>query len=167
MTVTVTERTCPRCRLTKPAAEFSRSNSTKSGLQIYCKPCHVKVNAANAEKAKARYARYRAKKGTKKQRAWRHRNPKQGRKKDAETKEYVPIILADPCSYCGAPLELGFHGTVDHIEPREEGGDDHWTNMTPACKRCNSAKRDRPLLLFLARRHGCYEFRRDLDREAA
>lgn len=62
----------------------------------------------------------------------------------ASDREYVEIILRDPCAYCG-----GVGGEVDHILPLAAGGDGHWENLTPACRRCNARKNDRKLLQFL------------------
>lgn len=42
MTVTVTEKTCPRCGETKPASEWHRKSSSKDGLHSYCKLCSIK-----------------------------------------------------------------------------------------------------------------------------
>jgi 5-methylcytosine-specific restriction endonuclease McrA len=39
------------------------------------------------------------------------------------------------CTYCNAPAT-----TVDHVVPLVRGGTNHEGNLTPACKRCNSAK---------------------------
>ncbi len=36
---TVTEKRCPRCGMSKPAGDFSRSRRTFDGLQTYCKLC--------------------------------------------------------------------------------------------------------------------------------
>lgn len=57
------------------------------------------------------------------------------------------ILFSDPCPYCGSPVE-----TIDHILARARGGTDHWTNVTGACRACNRAKRDLPLLVFVMRR---------------
>ena len=41
------------------------------------------------------------------------------------------------CQYCGTstkPL------TVDHIIPKEKGGNDSWENLVAACERCNFKK---------------------------
>jgi hypothetical protein len=43
------------------------------------------------------------------------------------------------CLYCGKPFgdrEL----TRDHVQPRVMGGDDSWTNVVAACRRCNQHK---------------------------
>ena len=77
---------------------------------------------------------------------------------DGETHRgaWMRLLRADPCAYCEMP---GAAGTLDHIEPRSRparapGGAHCWTNYTGACPRCNSAKAQRPLLLFLAGRRG-------------
>jgi len=70
---------------------------------------------------------------------------RRGARPDAEAKEYMAIILHDPCAYCGDAAEH-----VDHIVPLKSGGDSMWDNLTPACQRCNYAKRDKSLLSFLA-----------------
>lgn len=41
------EKTCTRCRLTKPASEFSKDSRGKDGLQGWCKDCGHKHYAAN------------------------------------------------------------------------------------------------------------------------
>lgn len=92
-------------------------------------------------------------------RAWLKANPDKLRKYRARMstertlggntalQSYVEILLKDPCSYCGAPSE-----TIDHIEPVSKGGKHEVTNITGACKSCNSAKSDKPLLIFLVQR---------------
>lgn len=70
-----------------------------------------------------------------------------------------PAYLAnDPCAYCG-----GVATAVDHIVPRDAEGADNWTNMTASCRSCNSSKGTKSLLIFLAHRHGCWQFQRDLS----
>ena len=53
------------------------------------------------------------------------------------------------CVYCGevfAAEEL----SVDHVQPRQRGGDGSSGNVVTACKRCNTLKGDRPLAEYLA-----------------
>jgi len=44
------------------------------------------------------------------------------------------------CQYCGT-----FEGpvTVDHIVPKDQGGEDSWENLVCACMKCNTKKRNR------------------------
>jgi hypothetical protein len=49
------------------------------------------------------------------------------------------------CVYCGEVKPL----TMDHIIPLSKGGQHTKNNIIPACLSCNSAKRDRPVLLQL------------------
>lgn len=51
------------------------------------------------------------------------------------------------CCYCG-----GKATTIDHVIALSAGGSDDIDNLVPACGRCNSGKRDRPLLVWLASR---------------
>lgn len=37
--ITVAWKTCPRCKVSKPAHDFARSRSRKDGLDSYCKAC--------------------------------------------------------------------------------------------------------------------------------
>lgn len=40
------------------------------------------------------------------------------------------------CQYCGHKGEL----TLDHVVPRSKGGPSNWSNLTTACRPCNSKK---------------------------
>lgn len=61
-----------------------------------------------------------------------------------EAAQYAELVRRDPCSYCGRP-----GGQADHIEPLNRDGLHDAENLTGACRSCNSAKGDRPLLAFL------------------
>ncbi|MGX8904241.1 HNH endonuclease [Streptomyces netropsis] len=43
------------------------------------------------------------------------------------------------CTYCSSGVAEG----IDHVIPTSEGGRDDVTNIVPACRSCNSSKRDR------------------------
>jgi 5-methylcytosine-specific restriction endonuclease McrA len=52
-------------------------------------------------------------------------------------REQVFALKGRVCVYCGA------EGTeVDHVIPRSRGGSHDERNLVPACKSCNSSKRD-------------------------
>jgi 5-methylcytosine-specific restriction endonuclease McrA len=73
-----------------------------------------------------------------------HHNKRKGAPFTKSALEYVPILLADPCSYCGNPAEV-----IDHIQPIALDGDSDSNNLTAACRACNSRKYAKPLLHFL------------------
>ena len=66
--------------------------------------------------------------------------------RDAEP--WRDILRRDPCAYCGVVPGR----TVDHIEAVSTGGRNNASNLTGACKRCNSHKGSLSLLVALHRR---------------
>lgn len=60
------------------------------------------------------------------------------------------LANAGLCTYCGERKKL----VMDHIDPLSRGGEHDISNVTPACKHCNSSKLASSLLLWLARRAG-------------
>ena len=54
------------------------------------------------------------------------------------------VIEAQPsCTYCGTEGDPSNPLTADHFVPKALGGTDDRDNLVTACRRCNSAKRDR------------------------
>lgn len=53
------------------------------------------------------------------------------------------------CVYCHKSLQ---RATMDHVVPLNRGGDHSGSNVVPSCRRCNRAKSDKPLVVFLAER---------------
>lgn len=43
---------------------------------------------------------------------------------------------SNACTYCGSRKDL----TLDHVLPKSRGGQTSWTNLTTACRRCNTQK---------------------------
>lgn len=55
--------------------------------------------------------------------------------------EYMTELLALPCAYCGATVDM----TVDHVVPLARGGTHSAENLVAACRPCNSSKHTRLL----------------------
>lgn len=55
---------------------------------------------------------------------------------------------AGRCWWCGVHMEWGADFTVDHLVPTSNGGSDELDNLVPACKGCNSRRRNRDLRWF-------------------
>lgn len=66
-----------------------------------------------------------------------------------ESVAFMGILRGDPCCYCGV---LGESSTVDHITALVGGGTNEWSNLTSACRSCNSSKNAADVLSFLLRR---------------
>lgn len=67
------------------------------------------------------------------------------------TVEEWQSVVADSlglCAYCSECPKL----TMDHIEPLNLGGAHDPENIAAICQRCNSSKRDKPLVLWLTLR---------------
>ena len=63
---------------------------------------------------------------------------------------YFRDIKHDPCAYCGGPAN-----TRDHVIPKGMGGGNlGYQNVVMACRKCNQAKGNKPLLRFLLKRIG-------------
>ena len=65
----------------------------------------------------------------------------------AEHEKAIKAAYKGRCAYCGRkPKQL----TIDHVIPLAKGGSHIPENLVPACKPCNSAKRDREAPSFPA-----------------
>lgn len=57
---------------------------------------------------------------------------------DEDTKQHISWCRKQKCFYCGKD-----GGTHDHVIPISRGGDNHWSNIVPACSKCNGTKQDK------------------------
>jgi 5-methylcytosine-specific restriction endonuclease McrA len=61
--------------------------------------------------------------------------------------EYMGLLRADPCVYCGSPTNH-----IDHIVPLAREGAHEWGNLAPTCATCNASKATQDVLTFMLRR---------------
>jgi 5-methylcytosine-specific restriction endonuclease McrA len=61
--------------------------------------------------------------------------------------EFLRDLKAQACIYCGDPFQA-----ADHFQPLAKGGLHCRENLVPACAPCNSSKKDRDPMEFLADR---------------
>ncbi len=164
---------CRRCGQVKPLSEFHCRKKARDGRRSVCAECIRPISAAKAIKRyyanqehEQRRARnwYRAHREERKpkMREWQkahasefcrymtQANRRRRPGKDAETLEFRAMLKQDPCAYCGTPPD----GTnqVDHMVSSTDGGSNHWSNLTAACRNCNAMKFKRTPLFFLIER---------------
>ncbi len=60
--------------------------------------------------------------------------------------ERLKMTMPQSCVYCGSASKL----CLDHLIPRNSGGDDNSDNLIWACNRCNSSKSDKDMLSWHA-----------------
>jgi 5-methylcytosine-specific restriction endonuclease McrA len=70
----------------------------------------------------------------------------------AITKKELQRLNRGPCFYCGATEQI----TVDHVVAIARGGVDGIGNLVPACKSCNSQKRQLTIMEWRLKREGRY-----------
>lgn len=59
--------------------------------------------------------------------------------------EKAKIEHSNTCCYCGSTNNI----ETDHLIPRSKGGTDSGDNLIPACKACNSSKKDKDMLTWI------------------
>ena len=117
---------CPKCKTNKDWSEFSRSKSTKEGLQGWCKECHKKEShdwyLANSKLAIEHSAKWRkdnperaAKSNARHSRKYRIRYPEKAKARAAVRKALADGRLTkEPC-HCGETNVQGHH--KDYSKP--------------------------------------------------
>jgi HNH endonuclease len=146
-----TEKQCSVCKETKPANEFYGTDRNPSGLYSRCKDCHNQ----RAAPGQARYRQVNEAKVREWLNRWEVQNrdarrainhKRRARERQVEstfTREQWAALKAaysNRCAYCGKPSK---RLTIDHVIPLSQGGPHMVQNIVPACKPCNSGKKDR------------------------
>jgi 5-methylcytosine-specific restriction endonuclease McrA len=68
-------------------------------------------------------------------------------------REWLLEAYGPLCAYCGKRIPPGDPVTLDHVRPRKgQTAYDRPDNLVIACRDCNAAKADTPLLAFLLAR---------------
>ena len=87
--------------------------------------------------------------GATKQTVSHHTSVPTGPKAYAETRRWLVARHGPVCAYCGVTWPERTL-TLDHVTPRRgQSAFDRRDNLVLACKRCNTAKADKPFLVYL------------------
>lgn len=142
------QKYCWRCRGWRDGSQFARDSSRWDGRASACFSCRRKpkqlrlIRPTPAESARLHYATDAAFRRRRNQRTAARR-----RGVEVVPLEGCEALLEkfnNACAYCGGPAE-----TWDHIVPVSQGGRTVPGNIVPACKSCNSKKKDRSVYDFI------------------
>ncbi len=111
----------------------------------YAKANRPRINERMRKHRKTDIFRLRARASSMRKRALQYGNTAStDAYRDDESLLHLNLLMHDPCSYCGMPMEA-----IDHIVPLTKDGTEDWTNLTATCKSCNSRKNNKSLFEFL------------------
>lgn len=147
--VTDTHKQCAECKELIKLSEFSPSKRGRLGLSAYCKPC-ASLRVLRSVPTKIR--RIRTQNYRDKNRNWwraLHRINQFNRRRKQKlvsdgtvTKDFIESIYKmTNCYYCKEEIPKDLR-TLEHILPLNRGGLHTSTNITMACLKCNTSKRD-------------------------
>lgn len=141
---------CTHCTTWLPLAKFSAHQDSPNGKRNICNTCSGRYAYKTQRlriiaNVRAYQKKYPEKHKMRKRAAERKRHGKIVVGK-VTTKEYRQVFLdfSHRCAYCGVHAD-----TADHVQPLSKGGEHAATNLVPACKSCNFAKHDKPLMKWL------------------
>jgi len=149
-------KTCSKCALSKPLAEFYPYKSSPDGHQARCKRCHIQavrrseVKHRDSMLARRRaYAKRETKRIAEQSATYQKTHPEvfanimQRRRARAKhsgvflvTAKDLKRLYAQPCIYCGSRISV----EIDHVLPISRGGRHSIGNLAPACMKCNRSK---------------------------
>lgn len=139
-------------------AKYYKAHPNREKYRVYS----AKYREANPEKVRAKDATYREvnlEKCKATVAKWIRENPERRAVSDSKWRslkhantpvsemltstEWLAILAAAAghCHYCDKEAKL----TLDHVIPLSKGGKHSANNVVPACKHCNSSKRDKTL----------------------
>jgi len=146
------EALCNRCKLVLPSACFrTRTVGGHTYLRSTCRNCEQsstgqkkairKWQQQHPDKMKAARTKFRVEQPA---RAQSHSKKWRARKKGVEATlthdDWMELCSAGVCHYCKrTDLPL----TQDHVLPLSRGGPHTKDNVVPACRPCNSSKKDK------------------------
>ena len=145
------EKRCSVCKATKPADEFYSTDKRADGLYARCKDCHnqraapgqASYRKLNQERVKGWLSEWeRANRDTRRT-IYHRRRAAERQVESTFTREQwaaLKAAYANCCAYCGKASQ---RLTIDHVIPLSQGGPHVVQNIVPACKPCNSGKKDR------------------------
>jgi 5-methylcytosine-specific restriction endonuclease McrA len=151
-------KVCNGCGVDKPLSEYYKETRGKYGVRGVCKSCYILRLKRYRQTEHGREARRRVlskyfKTDKGKIVNKRRKHTRRAKLKDAGTytnEEWKDRLLEynHCCAYCYKPFPVE-ELTIDHMIPLSRGGTNTIDNIVPACKPCNSRKKNKTPLEML------------------
>ena len=172
MTATISLKTCVRCEISQPHAEFYRAARNLDGLKKQCRTCSTaqssewnrshpeqrrKWRNANRPRIKAQEQAWNAANPEKRratQLNWRARNTERLRLYTAERRArkrrafvervYVSVVARRDRGFCGicGKVVVRAERSLDHIVPLSCGGEHSYRNIQLTHWKCNNKRKN-------------------------
>ncbi|NMD69602.1 HNH endonuclease [Bacillus sp. DNRA2] len=132
-------KTCTRCEETKPVTEFLYNGNRRTN----CNDCE-RIESSDRMRRYNKTLRGKASQALQSSRKWIKRNGYEV-EDDLTLMDVIWTFTTaqGECSYCGNVTE-DYH--MEHIVPLAKGGPNTFSNITVACRSCNSSKSSHDLL---------------------
>lgn len=150
-------KTCSRCGLAKPIAEFQRKNTYGNKFREGCRECATRYmreyrvgRSRRAESALRRERHGDHVRAVQRVCQMRRRAIKRGATGSHTIDQLAALRVSqgDKCFYCGCDLRGG--GEVEHKTPLSRGGSNSIENIAWSCKSCNRRKHTKTADEFMA-----------------
>ena len=119
---------CTGCNELLALSAYRKNIQTADGHSNTCRTCEAKKRSGKFDREKHRI---------RKQRRKAKLNNLIGTLTASDWSECL-LFFGHSCAYCGCGGEM----TQDHVIPIDSGGNYNKENIVPACKKCNSSKRN-------------------------
>lgn len=131
---------CTRCGEWNALTNYHKFSRQAYGLDIYCKPCALKMKKAHNQTEQGKNTAHRS--------AVKYRSRKKGAKITPYTRSEILRRDKYTCQFCGIKVHDRSSGNwntpnkahLDHIVSLEEGGDTTPENLQTLCRSCNLSK---------------------------
>jgi 5-methylcytosine-specific restriction endonuclease McrA len=142
-------KTCSICQDAKPLRAYHKNSRSRDGYRSECGECRKSARSNPVTRSKQAISRMKY----------------NGLSLDIKPIEIAWTLGDKTCDYCGTELEYAAT-TIDHVVPVSRAGRNTFDNLACACSKCNTTKRDTPVILFMLRECDPYANRKLLERLA-
>lgn len=148
------QKLCLQCEEMQPVSAFAPTARGLGGVSAYCRSCILTRYPSSREQRRGATAAYRKRHPERwaalhRLAQFRRRTARDATSDGSVTDAFLVALYAtERCAYCGSQTPRD-QRTAEHLTPLARGGVHQASNLTMACRSCNSAKGARTLEEFM------------------